>query len=94
MNAPSAEPEAIRNFIRDLVCELMECEPDEVTDSTSFTEELEVDSLTAIEMLVMIDKHYDIDIPDEKFREIDTLEESVALVREYLNQGQEVQAAR
>ncbi|HSR51913.1 MAG TPA: acyl carrier protein [Acidobacteriota bacterium] len=86
MTAPSTEPEAIRSYIRDLVCELMECEPDEVTDSASFTEELEVDSLTAIEMLVLIDKHYGIDIPDEEFREVENLDQSVALVQKYLSQ--------
>ncbi len=82
-------PEQIRDEVRNLVAELTECEPEEVTDTAHFMDELEVDSLMAIELMVTLDKKYGIDIPEEEFRQIENLNQAVESVLKHMNNGTE-----
>lgn len=76
--------EQVRQEVRERVAELTEMEPDEVTDSADFIEELGVDSLMAIELMVALDKEYKIDIPEEEFREIKNVGQAVEVVMKHL----------
>ncbi|MFE9884612.1 acyl carrier protein [Streptomyces scopuliridis] len=49
--------------LREIVAEVLEVEPEEITETGSFVEEHEADSLRAIEILARIEKKYKIDIP-------------------------------
>jgi acyl carrier protein len=49
--------------LRELVAEVLELEPEELTDDGDFVEEYEADSLRAIEILARIDKKYKVEIP-------------------------------
>jgi acyl carrier protein len=49
--------------LRRLVAEVLELEPEEVTDTGDFMDEYEADSLRAIEILARIDKQYKVEIP-------------------------------
>jgi acyl carrier protein len=49
--------------LRELVAEVLEIEPDELTDTGDFIEDYEADSLRAIEILARIDKQYKVEIP-------------------------------
>ncbi|WP_326812629.1 acyl carrier protein [Streptomyces scopuliridis] len=49
--------------LREIVAEVLEVEPEEITETGSFVEEHEADSLRAIEILARIEKRYKIDIP-------------------------------
>jgi len=74
----------IRNEVRRLVAEITEREPDEVSDTALFQEELGIDSLMAIEMLVAVDKKYRIQIPEEEFATIKNVDDAVALVQRHV----------
>jgi acyl carrier protein len=49
--------------LREMVAEVLEVEPEELTDSGDFVEEYEADSLRAIEILARIDKQFKVEIP-------------------------------
>ncbi|MFJ1747319.1 acyl carrier protein [Streptomyces sp. NPDC088116] len=49
--------------LREIVAEVLEVEPEEITETGSFVDEHEADSLRAIEILARIEKKYKIDIP-------------------------------
>jgi acyl carrier protein len=49
--------------LRELVAEVLEIEPEELTDTGDFIDEYEADSLRAIEILARIDKQYKVEIP-------------------------------
>lgn len=87
MNRTMISAEEIRRDIRAKVAELTECDLEEVTDTANFVEELEVDSLMAIELMVTLDKQYDIDISEEEFRKIVCVNDAVACVQRYLSNG-------
>lgn len=68
--------------LRELVAEVLELEPDELTDTGDFIEDYEADSLRAIEILARIDKKYKVEIPQAELPELRTLQAvNEALIR-------------
>lgn len=50
------------NQIKDLVCDILEIEPDEVTTESLFGEDHDADSLRAIEILAALEKQFRVTI--------------------------------
>src|SRR5689334_593160 len=80
--APSATE--IRTHVRELVAEITERDPSEVSDTALFIEDLGIDSLMAIEMLVAMDKKYKVQIPEEEFKNIKCVNDAVAIVQRHV----------
>lgn len=70
--------------VKELVAEITERSPEEISDTALFTEDLGIDSLMAIEMLVAVDKKYKIHIPEEEFGKIKNVNDAVEIVRRYV----------
>ena len=87
---PASTPEEVQQEVKRLVAELTECEPEEVTGSAHFADDLDIDSLTAIELMVALDKKYNIDIPDEEFQQVETLDQTVEIVLKHLSTSKAV----
>jgi acyl carrier protein len=84
MQARQFTEDEVRQEIRNLIAAVTERSPDEILDSASFTDELGVDSLMAMEMMVAVDKKFKIDVPEEEFMKAVNVDEAVATVRRYL----------
>ena len=84
--APKAAPSAedIRTHVRELVAEITERDPSEVSDTALFIEDLGIDSLMAIEMLVAMDKKYKVQIPEEEFKNIKCVNDAVTIVLKHV----------
>ena len=76
--------EQIRAEVKRLIANVTEREPEEVSDTALFGEELGVDSLMAMEVMIAVDKKFKIDIPEEEFNKATNVNESVALVEQWL----------
>jgi len=76
--------EDIRTEVKRLIAEVTERTPDEVSDTASFTEELGVDSLMAMEVMVAVDKKYKINIPEDEFQQIKNVNDTVDVVQRHL----------
>ena len=74
----------IEEEIKTLIAEIIEKGPDEVTPEAKFFEDLGVDSMMALEILAAIEKKYKISIPEEKLAQLTTLNETIAVAKEYL----------
>lgn len=59
--------------IRDMVAEVLELEPEELTDTGDFMEDYGADSLRAIEILARLDKQYKVEIPQAELPELRNL---------------------
>jgi acyl carrier protein len=59
--------------LREMVAEVLEVEPEELSDTGDFIEDYEADSLRAIEILARIDKQYKVEIPQAEMPELRTL---------------------
>ncbi|MBP0455068.1 MULTISPECIES: acyl carrier protein [unclassified Kitasatospora] len=61
--------------IRDIVAEVLELEPEEITETSHFIEEHEADSLRAIEILARLEKKYKVEIPQSELPKMINLTE-------------------
>jgi acyl carrier protein len=74
--------------LRELVAEVLELEPEELTDTGDFMEDYEADSLRAIEILARIDKKYKVEIPQAELPELRNLKAvHAALTRHAVQAG-------
>jgi acyl carrier protein len=69
--------------IREMVAEVLELEPEELTDGGDFVDEFEADSLRAIEILARLEKKYKIDIPQADLAEMRNLKAVYEVVARY-----------
>ena len=74
----------LENELRSLIAEIIEKPPAAITLEAKFYEDLEVDSMMALEILAAIEKKYRIAIPEEKLAQLVTLKDTVAVAKEYL----------
>ena len=59
----------------------MGVDPNEVTEETTFTEDLGADSLDVYQIVMKIEEAFEIEIPAEAIQEISTVGEAVELIR-------------
>jgi acyl carrier protein len=69
--------------LRDIVAEVLEIEPEELTETGDFVEVYEADSLRAIEILARIEKKYRVDIPQPELAEMRNLKMVREVVARY-----------
>jgi acyl carrier protein len=81
---PTYTADEIRAEIKRLVANVTEREPDEISDTAHYMDELGVDSLMAMEVMIAVDKKFKIDIPEEEFNKATNVNESVAMVEQWL----------
>ncbi|MDX3187124.1 acyl carrier protein [Streptomyces sp. MN03-5084-2B] len=68
--------------LRDLVCDVLELEPGEVTGTTSFVDDHGVDSLSLIELVSQCEKRYRIQIAESQLKTMLTLDGVYRVVTE------------
>ncbi|MFH1777702.1 MAG: acyl carrier protein [Candidatus Omnitrophota bacterium] len=70
--------------IRNMVAEIVEMEPEEISADAKFVEDLGVDSMMALEILASLEKKYRVRIPEESLTKLTNLNQTVALTKEML----------
>ena len=75
--------ENLEQEIRAMIAEIAEREEEEIEGELSFVEDLGFDSMMALEILAKLEKRYKIKIPEEELTKLDTLNQTVALVKKY-----------
>ncbi len=76
----------IESEIRNIIADIVEKDPSEITPDAKFFEDLGMDSMMALEILAAIEKKYKISIPEEKLMQLTTLKDTIAVANEYLAQ--------
>jgi acyl carrier protein len=71
-NVPSVEERVI-----EIVCENLGVNKEQVTRSTSFTEDVGADSLDIVELVMELEEEFEITIPDEQAEKIKTVGEAI-----------------
>ncbi|MCX4807332.1 acyl carrier protein [Streptomyces sp. NPDC058682] len=66
--------------LRALVAHVLDVEVAEVTDDVRFTDDLEVDSLMALEIVVVLEKKYAVRLPESELKQIVTLQSAYDLL--------------
>jgi acyl carrier protein len=79
---PTAQDEMLER-LRDIVTDVLEIEPGELTDTSSFTDDHDADSLLTIEILARIERDLGVDIPQEELPEMTSLTAVHSIVARY-----------
>ena len=69
--------------LREVVGEVLELEPDEITTTGDFVKDYEADSMRAIEILSRIEKKYKIEIPQSELPQMQNLNSLYTVVARY-----------
>ncbi|MDD4089301.1 MAG: acyl carrier protein [Tissierellia bacterium] len=68
--------------IKELVAEKVGVEPEDISMETSFTDDLEADSITLFELVMAIEDEFDIEVDDESIEKIETVGDIVRYLEE------------
>jgi len=80
------DKKVLENEIKEIISDVSGFDLEEIKPETNLTNELEIDSIKAIEITVAIEKKYKISVRDEDVPKIVTLTDAVELVYGMLNQ--------
>ncbi len=76
--------EEIRTRIKEIISNVTGIEPQQIGDDASYVDDLQLDSLSLLEIGVDVDYEFKLGVPEERLGEIRTVDDAVALVQEVL----------
>lgn len=76
--------ESVEKEIKKLIAQILEVEPDKITPTAKFVEDLGMDSMMALEIVAAIEKKYKTTIPEEYLMKLATLGDVVAIARQFI----------
>lgn len=76
------EISAIKTRIKELIAGVTEIDPANIADDASFIDDLQLDSLSLLEIGVEVDYEFRLGVPEERLQELATVQDSVNLVLE------------
>lgn len=68
--------------LREVIADVLNVDPNEITAETTFTEDLGADSLDVFQIVMGIEEAFEIEIPADKVEQITTVGEAAALIRD------------
>lgn len=83
--------QAVRSQIKETISNVTNIPPEEIADDAHFLDDLELDSLSLLEIGVDIDYAFKLGVPEERLQELRTVQETVDLVLEV--KGEKVESA-
>jgi len=75
-----ATTEEIRSDLADIVNEVAGVEPNEVQLDKSFVDDLDVDSLSMVEVVVAAEEKFGVTIPDDQVKNLTTVGDAVSYI--------------
>lgn len=67
--------------VKEIIVDSLSCDEDAVTLDANLKEDLDADSLDAVELIMAVEEEFDIEIPDEKATEIKTVQDIVDYIK-------------
>ncbi len=77
-------PEEIVKSVEDLVRDSLNVDSSRIQPDASFIDDLGADSLDIVELVMAIEKHFGIEIPDEDAEKISTVQDAVVYITDRL----------
>ncbi|KAA1110950.1 hypothetical protein PGT21_034874 [Puccinia graminis f. sp. tritici] len=76
----SLSKDDIQRRILEVLGSFEKCDPAKITPTASFTTDLGLDSLDAVEVVMAIEEEFSIEIPDEEADQITTVSEAISYI--------------
>ena len=71
--------------VKEIIVDALGCDEDNVTLEANLKEDLEADSLDAVELIMSVEEEFDVEIPDEEAQNMKTVKDIV----DYIEKNQE-----
>lgn len=68
--------------VREILCDQLDIEEDQVTMESSITEDLGADSLDVVDLVMSLEEEFDTEIPDEEVENIKTVGDIVKFIED------------
>lgn len=81
----SVSKEEILTQLRPIIAEQLGVEESEVKDDSSFTEDLNADSLDLVEMIMSLEEKFHVQISDEDAEQIKSVNQAVEFIYDHTN---------
>ena len=65
----------------EIIEEIVGTEPSEVTPEKSFVDDLDIDSLSMVEIAVAAQDKFDVEIPDDQLKDLKTVQDVVTFIQ-------------
>lgn len=76
----------ISEKVKTIICEQLMVDPEEVTNESSFVEDLGADSLDTVELIMEFEDEFAVEIPDEEAEKISSVGEAIAFLEKLLTE--------
>lgn len=86
------DTDGIRTKIKQIIANVAGLDAGKIDDGSSLRDDLKLDSLSLLEIGVDVDMAFQLQLPDETYKEIGTLPEMVLLVERRLSEVRQPQA--
>ena len=73
----------VEERVKEIICEQLGVDEDEVTLEASFTDDLGADSLDIVELVMAFEEEFGIEIPDEDAEKITRVKEAVEYIESH-----------
>ena len=73
----------IGDKVKAIICDQLMVDPDEVTDESSFVEDLGADSLDTVELVMELEEEFEMNIPDDAAEKIQTVGQAVEFIEKH-----------
>ena len=68
--------------VKEIICEQLGVEENEVTPAAKFIEDLGADSLDTVELVMAFEEEFDLEIPDEEAEKITTVGDAIQYIKQ------------
>ena len=71
----------IETTVKDIVVDQLDAKPEDVSLETSFTDDLQADSLAIVELVLALEEKFDVKIPDDEVDKIKTVGDAINYIK-------------
>ncbi len=73
---------SVEERVKEIICEQLGVEENEVTPNAKFIEDLGADSLDTVELVMAFEEEFDLEIPDEDAEKITTVGDAIQYIKD------------